>query len=502
MASIVAGSLLPRQRVDLAAMFGSRDIRRGHVGDALLRVLGAPLVRGNSLRILRDATENYPAWRGAIESAARTVHMEMYIVHDDNVGREFRDLLAAKARDGVRVRVIVDWFGSFSLFSRRFWRPFTEAGGELRIANPPSLFDSLFGWVSRDHRKLITVDGRVAFISGLCIGDAWVGDPERNVPPWRDTGVEIRGPAVAEAEAAFADAWARAGSRLPAKDRAEPGELEEAAVALRVVATTPQTVGIYRMDLLVAAQAQTRLWLTDAYFIGTSLYIAALRDAARDGVDVRLLVPHGSDIGWVANVSRTMYRALLEGGVRVFEWNGPMIHAKTAVADGRWARIGSTNLNVLSWIGNWELDVSIEDERIGREMEEQYLADLANATEIVMTPRRKVRRTEPLPGGRRLRRATGSGKRMLNDAARIGGAFSAAVRGNRPLDVTESVPLMLLGGLLLALATLAFFEPRILSWAMAILAGWSGLLVLVKGVRLRMSAAALRKPRPSADSRQ
>ena len=122
------------------------------------------------------------------------------------------------------------------------------------------------------------------------------------------------------------------------------------------------------MDLLVAVAARERLWLTDAYFMATPPYRQALRSAALDGVDVRLLVPHGSDIEWIANVSRTMYRSLLEAGVRVFEWNGPMVHAKTAVADGRWTRIGSTNLNVSSWLGNWELDVGIEDEGIAREM--------------------------------------------------------------------------------------------------------------------------------------
>ena len=157
-------------------------------------------------------------------------------------------------------------------------------------------------------------------------------------------------------------------------------------------------------------------------------YRQALRSAALDGVDVRLLVPHGSDIEWIANVSRTMYRSLLEAGVRVFEWNGPMVHAKTAVVDGRWTRIGSTNLNVSSWLGNWELDVGIEDEGIAHEMAAIFLDDLTNATEIVITPRNTVRPHEPGP---RAPSELGSSSRALTDATRMGSILGAAVKGHR-----------------------------------------------------------------------
>ena len=128
--------------------------------------------------------------------------------------------------------------------------------------------------------------------------------------------------------------------------------------------------------MLVTALARRSLWLTDAYFIGTAAYIEALRRAAHDGVDVRLLVPQYSDVGWTVPVARSLYRPLLEAGVRIFEWNGTMVHAKTAIADGRWARIGSTNLNINSWLGNWELDVAVEDEGVATELESHYLEDL------------------------------------------------------------------------------------------------------------------------------
>ena len=465
----------------------SRVPARGHrllTDDAFQRVAGAPRVPGNRLRVLSDARENYPAWLAAIESARRSVHLEMYIVHDDGIGRRFRDLLAAKARAGVTVRVLYDWFGSLRLIGGGMWAPLRAAGGEVRVANPPSL-DGVLGWVSRDHRKLLAVDGAEAFISGLCIGDAWIGDPARKVEPWRDTGVQLSGPAVADAEAAFAAAWSLAGRPIPAGTLPRREDIPAAGpVAVRVIPTSPETAGLYRMDLLVATAARQRLWLTDAYFMATLSYRQALCAAARDGVDVRLLVPHGSDVEWIANVSRTMYRALLEAGVRIFEWNGPMMHAKSAVADGRWTRIGSTNLNLSSWIGNWELDVAVEDEGVARVMEAIYLHDLANATEIVITPRRKVRLQHAVPAGERSPAALGSGSRMLTDAVRVGSVVSAAVKGYRTLGRPEASSLLSVGAVLLVLALVAVFLPRLVAYPLGVALGVTAALLLIKAAQL------------------
>jgi len=169
------------------------------------------------------------------------------------------------------------------------------------------------------------------------------------------------------------------------------------------------------------------LWLTDAYYAGTTSYVQALRAAAKDSVDVRLLVPSGTDIPLLRPLSRAGYRPLLEAGVRVFEWNGTMLHAKTSVADGRWSRVGSTNLNIASWLGNCELDVVVEDELFGREMEEMYLQDLANATEVVLDENRKMR--APAERRRKPRVMTsggGRGGRAAAGALRIGNTVGAA----------------------------------------------------------------------------
>ncbi len=465
-------------------MGASLDLRRILTDDVFVRSTGAELIRGNGMCILRDGRENYPRWEEAIREARKTVHIDMYIIYNDKIGRHFRDLLRAKAREGVKVRVLYDWFGSIGLLASRFWAPLRKAGGEVRAMNPPG-FKTLLGLASRDHRKLIAVDGRRAFIAGLCIGDAWVGNPERNILPWRDTGVEIRGPAVADAEAAFASSWKLAGGCIASSEVPAREDLPEAgSVPLRIVAATPDGGGLYRLDLLVAAAAQERLWLSDAYFIGTTPYIQALRAAAEAGVDVRLLVPHSSDVQWIANLSRTMYRSLLEGGVRIFEWNGSMMHAKTAVADGRWARVGSTNLNLASWLGNWELDVVIEDRGAAREMSDMYLEDLARSTEIIIAGR-KVRPAAAVPRMGRRRRRSGSGKHVLSGVARMSSALNAAVTGKRPLHIGESASLFSIAAVLVSLAVIGIFFPRVIAYPVALLAAWAGIFTLARALRLR-----------------
>ena len=253
-------------------------------------------------------------------------------------------------------------------------------------------------------------------------------------------------------------------------------------VALRVVATSPGTSGLFRVDQLVAALARRNLWLTDAYYAGTTSYVQALRAAALDAVDVRLLVPgRGNDIPIMQAISRTGYRALLEAGVRVFEWNGPMIHAKTAVADGRWARVGSTNLNLASWIGNRELDVIVEDEGFARSMEEQYERDLDGATEVVLE-RRKVRAAGNVRTPR-TKGAGGSANRAAAGALRIGNAVGAALSPRRYHTSAERVLLLPAAGALAVLAVIGAFFPRVIAWPLAAVALWLGVALLARALR-------------------
>ena len=450
---------------------------------ALSRAAGAPLLSGNNVRLLKDAKENYPAWLDAIQAATHHVHFESYIIHEDETGREFAAALMAKAREGVRVRLIYDWMGGLGKASRRFWKDLRSGGVEVRCYNPPRL-DSPLGWVSRDHRKMLEVDGEIAFVTGLCVGKMWAGDPARNMEPWRDTGVEIRGFAVAEIERAFARIWALMGEPIP---ESEPMRTPEAAgeMDVRIVATEPATAGMLRFDQLVAAIARNRVWLTDAYYAGTTTYVQALRAAAKGGVDVRLLVPNGTDIPLLRPLSRAGYRPLLEAGVRVFEWNGIMLHAKTAVADGHWARVGSTNLNIASWFGNCELDAVIEDDSFAMRMEQMYEEDLANSTEVVLDEKRRLR----APGEPRHPRAGrtsggGSGSRAAAGAVRIGHAIGAAFTDRRVLEPVEA-RLAGVAGLLLCMFAIVFaiFPPLFVYPAVALCA-WGGLALLYRSFQL------------------
>ena len=247
----------------------------------------------------------------------------------------------------------------------------------------------------------------------------------------------------------------------------------------------PNTAGLFRVDQLVAALARRTLWLTDAYYAGTTPYVQALRAAAMDGVDVRLLVPGMTDIPVLRPLSRAGYRPLLEAGVRVFEWNGSMLHAKTAVADGKWARVGSTNLNLASWLGNRELDVIVEDEAFARRMEEMYLTDLDNATEVVLDAHNRVRAPGAPPRrGAAVTSGGGSGGRAAAGAMRIGSTVSAAVANRRVLEPIEGHIALVAGAALAVLALLAVRYPRAFAYPVAMVAVWVAAALLYRGFTL------------------
>ena len=473
---------------------------RALANQAFSRAAGAPLIAGNSIRLLRDAQENYPAWLDAIRSARRQIHFESYIVHDDATGHMFADALIAKARDGVRVRLIYDWLGGFGTASRHFWNRLRAGGVEVRCYNPLR-WDSPFGWLSRDHRKTLCVDGEIGYVSGLCVGRMWVGDPAKNIEPWRDTGVEVRGAAVAQLDEAFASVWAIIGEPIPDSDVAQPNvATDQGRVALRVVASLPTTGGMFRIDQLIAALAKKRLWLTDAYYAGMPSYVQALRSAAQDGVDVRLLVPNATDVPLLKPLSRAGYRALLEAGVRIFEWNGTMLHAKTAVADGRWARVGSTNLNIASWFGNCEMDVVVEDEPFAESMEAMFLADLTNASEIVLDAGQRVRApNQPRHPHRVLHRGGGSSGRAAAGAVRLANVVGAAFTQRRVIEPIEARIATWAGAALLSAAILFAVFPRVLAYPLVLLFAWIATSLLVQGYKLhraRMKRRSEKKTPP------
>lgn len=434
-------------------------IDREFIDDTFERVTRAELIWGNDVRLLLNATENYPAWLKAIEEASDRIFFESYIIHEDDQGRLFADALIRKANEGVEVKIIYDWLGGFGKTSRSFWRRLRHSGVDVRVYNPPKLFDP-FRFFNRDHRKVLVVDGKVAFVTGLCVGQDWVGYPERGIPGWRDTGVMITGPAVADVEASFAHVWSMVGVPLHRSRLIDRKDLPETgSVALRVVQSVPGAAHIYRLDQLLATVARETMWFTDAYFIGLPSYLESLTAAAEDGVDVRMLVPQSADIPFIRDTGRSTYRPLLEAGVRVFEWNGPMMHAKTAVFDGRFSRVGSTNLNIASWFGNYELDVLIEDENFGQQMQEMFLRDIENATEVVLEdtdPKRASRK----PSKPRTKRGGGSVRKATAGALNAATTIGSAIAQRMPLDAAEARLMLMIGGVLLVIAALFAFFPR------------------------------------------
>jgi cardiolipin synthase A/B len=476
------------------------------VGDrALERASGAPASEGNAVDLLLDAEQNFPAWLAAIRAAERQIFFEMYIFAPDDIGREFAEALAGKARAGVRVCVLYDWLGSTGM--HRLAAMMRGAGVEVRVFNPPRL-DSPLGWFTRDHRKTIAIDGKIGFVSGLCVSSRWLGDPRRERDSWRDTGIEIRGPAVAQLERAFAESWDACGSPLaPEAFTPESAIAPAGKTRLRVIAGVPTASATFRIDLVVASIARKSLWLTDAYFVATSAYVQALRAAAKDGVDVRLLVPGVSDIPALSPLSRAQYRPLLDSGVRVFEWNGTMLHAKTAVADKLWARVGSTNLNLASWMTNYELDVAIEDYLFAEKMAVQFERDLVNTTEIVLTRRNRVRPafeaegTPPRESELRAparRSLSGSANRAAAGAVSVGSALGAAITNRRALGPAEAGLLFLVSSLVITIAVIAAFWPRVFAWPLAFICTWLGIAWFAKAIALKRRGQAAETTLPAA----
>ena len=277
------------------------------------------------------------------------------------------------------MRVLHDWFGCMDV-PRSFWKGMREAGVEVKAVNPPASGPPL-GVIRRDHRKLLAVDGEYASTGGVCIADGWmVRSPETGLP-YRDTAVSVRGPVVADINRAFTSLWGEMVEELPDEERPEPEDIQAAGeTSARLVIQEPRRMRTLRMLELLTAGVQERLWITDPYFLSMPILTQSLMATARDGVDVRVLTPATVDIAWIGRASRAGYRQFLEAGVRIFEYGGPMIHAKTLVADGWLSKVGSTNLNFSSLAANWEIDLVVEDDGLrlpdggalrGRHLQEQ-----------------------------------------------------------------------------------------------------------------------------------
>jgi cardiolipin synthase A/B len=446
---------------------------RPTVQRAIDRSAAARPIPGNRVTILQDGPEAYQAMLGLIASAEHFLHFENYIFRSDATGWRFAEALAERARAGVAVRVLYDWLGCVGT-RRRLWRFLRAAGCEVRAFNGPQLLRP-FRLLSRDHRKLVVADSRRAVVGGLCIGNEWAGDPERGVPPWRDTAVLIDGPASHALDQAFRGLWNLTGEPLPeAETVAEVPSAGDADV--RVVVGVPGRERAYRVLEYLAAGCRRRLWIVDAYLVPPPRLFEVLALAVRDGVDIRLLLPGASDVPLIRNLTRLGYRDMLRAGMRIFEWTGPMIHAKTMVADGRWVRVGTSNLNASSLIGNYELDVVIEDPLLARGMEAQFRRDVAASVEVVREARNApaaLSRVIPSRLAQRVGRRTAPPRRGTREfrARSMVAARRLASGAFRSLFGPLSVTLVVLGLISIGLPTVMGYIFGVLSLWFAVAAG-------------------------------
>jgi cardiolipin synthase len=435
----------------------------------------------------------------AIKAAQNYIHFENYIFRDDLLGVKFRDLLISKALEGVQVRVLYDWVGCWAT-PATFWKPFRAAGAKVRGFNRPSLKDP-YSMFQRDHRKLVVIDGKIAFCGGFCVGQEWAGMDDD--PPWRDTGIMIRGPAATTANRAFGRTWSIAGGVIP---MGAPGDqtVTEGETSVWLIEGEPGKSRVLRTLALVAAVARERLWITDPYFVAPGAIAEALVSAASAGVDVRVLVPANNNWPLVGSFSRIGYRHLLENGVRLFEWQGNMIHAKSSVADGLWCRIGSSNLNTWSLLGNWEIDVGVLDRSLAQQLEKSFLVDLRSSSEVLLPgSSNSGDGTVVRSIGQEVTGSNESGitqsdlkestlkinRHMLNRKFRLthfmgaGVSLGEALIGQRILGREDRTVLGVVSLVAIVLAGLFSFFPKVLSWFMAGVLCWLGIVTGVRAIR-------------------
>jgi cardiolipin synthase len=357
---------------------------------ALWRIAAADVSPGNRVTLFADGDAAFDAMIDLVERAQQSIALESYILRDDAVGRRFAAALAAAAELGVQVRVLGDWIGMRGT-SRRFLKAMRARGIEVRIFNPPGIRRWL-GLVPRDHRKLLVADGTVGITGGIGIGEEWRrGVIRLKHAPWRDRCARIEGPAAGDLLAAFDRMWRRAIGQGPTRAERklrrqsrnaglDPATAEPSLVG--IVEGEPGRFRVARALHVQAAAAQRSIWLASAYFMPSFAEVDALTGAARDGVDVRLLVPSKNDHPWVHRFTKRYYARLLRNGVRIWEWRGEMMHAKTSVVDGRWTRVGSTDFNPLGVAINFELDAYIEDPHVGAAAEQLFQSDLEQSREV------------------------------------------------------------------------------------------------------------------------
>lgn len=364
-------------------------------------IAGSPLTAGNQVTLLQDGPTTYQAMMAAITAARDHINMETYIFEDDDVGRRFADALIAKQQSGVQVNVIRDSVGTMGTPAEFFTR-LGDAGINLLEFNPiDPLATMAAGWDvnERDHRKLLVVDGRVAFLGGINISSVYSGGSFRQSSkvrpdgtlPWRDTDLQIEGPAVAEVQKLFIETWEKQkGPPLAPRNYLPPPETRGKEV-VRIIGSSPDEPYslIYATLISALRSAETEIWITNAYFVPDPQLVTALEEAVARGVDVKLVLPSQTDSWLVFHAGRANYTELLKAGVKIYERQEALLHAKAAVIDGVWSTVGSTNLDWRSFLHNEEVNAVVLGTGFGDRMRAAFSADLAKSDEVTLAKWKK-----------------------------------------------------------------------------------------------------------------
>jgi cardiolipin synthase len=380
---VVGRRLPPDLRAPRAAALGRElaDGLRGRPFETLLRRIdGAPLLPAYRVEPFFRGVDAFAAMRAAIAEARDEVLLESYIFKDDGIGREFAAELGRAARRGAAVRVLADAFGSFAT-RRRFWRGLVADGVAVRLFHP--LLPGLWNQAYRDHRKILVVDRRVAFTGGMNVGDEYGAGDGALVDPWRDTHVRVDGPPAWEMAIVFAEGWARAGGEPFAIPPLEPAF--GPGCPTLVLDSRPGRGHEESAAVLAAILGAARryVWITNSYFAPKAGLTRLLGDAAGRGVDVRLLLPGTSDVPLVRHAGHGFFAALLARGVRIFEYDGSILHAKSLVADDYVSVVGSTNMDYRSFHWNAECNLVVLDEATAARLHASFVDDLELSRQIL-----------------------------------------------------------------------------------------------------------------------
>ena len=362
-----------------------------------------PLSVGNQVTLLEDGPQTYASMLAAIRGAKNHVHMETYIFEADEIGKQFAAALEERARAGVKVRLMYDSAGSFST-PKQFFKEIADTGVEVVEYNPIAtatvLKDGLAAINHRDHRKLTIVDGRIAFLGGINISSVYGSLPgsgslrrDRDAPfekrPWRDTQTRVEGPAVGDLQHFYLEQWARQRKEAVIDDKAYfPAVPAQGPLVVRAIEGRPSSDdglnAMYVTFISAIENSEKEVLIMNPYFVPHESLRRALSDAAKRGVDVRLILPSHSDSPFAYHAGHSFYGGLLESGVKIYERKDRMLHAKTAVVDGVWSTVGSTNLDWRSLLYNDEVNLVVLGPEFAGQMATEFRRDLAESEEITL----------------------------------------------------------------------------------------------------------------------